>query len=51
MNSSADVTSEVPPGDVTVMSTAPADSAGATACISVDEITVKEVASVLPKNT
>ena len=42
---------EVPPGDVTVMSTVPADSAGATAVICVAEFTMKLFAAVPPKST
>ena len=51
MNPSEVETGEVPPGVTTVMSTAPADSAGDTAVISVDESTVKLVASMEPKST
>ena len=41
----------MPAGVVTVMSTVPAASAGATAVICVAESTVKLVAAVLPKET
>ena len=45
---SAEPVADVPPGVTTVMSTVPADSAGATAVIFVADTTVNEVAAVLP---
>src|SRR5438445_225859 len=48
---SAEPVADVPPGVTTVMSTVPADSAGATAVILVADTTVKEVAAVPPKLT
>src|SRR5689334_22939890 len=47
---SADDIADVPPAVVTVTSTVPAGSAGATAVICVLELTVKLAAAVRPKN-
>ena len=51
MNLSEEDAGEVPPGVTTVILTVPADPAGDTAVISVDESTVKLVASMEPKST
>ena len=51
MNRLATVAALVPPGVVTVRSTAPADPAGAVAVICVAETTVKLLAAVPPNLT
>jgi hypothetical protein len=52
VNASAALTADVPPGVVTVTSTAPADAAaGAVAVIDVSEFTVNELTAVAPNAT
>jgi hypothetical protein len=51
VNWSAELVALVPPGVVTVTSTAPAEPAGEVAVIWVAELTVKVVALVLPSFT